>query len=117
MMDPCSMVFKLYQLGSETLWALSFPAVKHGLMNQDSPIGTRLGLIAASYYLPKIQLSPVFAMLADEVGRKPVIAIGVFFMIAGAVLAGASQSVGMFIGSRVLLGTGTVAARKSTKWI
>lgn len=81
-------------------------------MSQNNPTGTSLGLIAASYYLPKIPLSPVFAILTDHAGRKPVIAIGVFFMIAGAVLAGASNSVGMFIGSRVLLGTGTVAARK-----
>lgn len=33
-------------------------------------------------------------------------------MLAGAIVAGLSQSVGMFIGARVLLGVGTVAARK-----
>jgi MFS family permease len=50
--------------------------------------------------------------MTDRYGRKPVIGIGVVFMLAGAILAGVSQSIGMFIGARVLLGVGTVSARK-----
>jgi MFS family permease len=83
------------------------------LTPQDTPTGTKLGLIAASYYLPKIPLAPLFSILTDRYGRRAVIAIGVFFMLAGAIVAGFSYSVAQFIGARVLLGVGTVAARKS----
>jgi MFS family permease len=41
-----------------------------------------------------------------------IIAVGVFFMIAGAIVAGFSYSVAQFIGARVLLGVGTIAARE-----
>ncbi|KAH8928459.1 hexose transport-related protein [Atractiella rhizophila] len=78
-----------------------------------SPKGTRLGLIAATYYLPKIPSAFIVAELTDRYGRKLSLYLGAFFMLAGAIVGGFSQNVGQLMGSRVLLGIGTALAQIS----
>lgn len=96
---------------------------------QGSPAGYSLGLIAASYYLPKIVWSPVVAFLNDRFGRKACIVscgacrrpgdeadslelVGAIFMIAGALLGGLCTNISQLIGSRVMLGIGTATSRQ-----
>lgn len=76
------------------------------------PTGTRLGLIAASYYLPKIPAVFVLAWLVDKFGRKLLLYIGAVFMIGGAIAGGFANNMSQLIGSRILLGFGTVAGRE-----
>jgi MFS family permease len=53
----------------------------------------------------------VIAYLVDKYGRKLTLYLGAVFMLAGALLGGFAQNVGQLMGSRVLLGVGTAAAR------
>lgn len=55
----------------------------------------------------------VIAYLVDKYGRKLTLYLGAVFMLAGALLGGFAQNVGQLMGSRVLLGVGTAAARAS----
>lgn len=86
-----------------------------------------MGLIAATYYLPKIPTTFVVAWFVDRFGRKiPMVSpkafpqraaaetqyIGSLFMIAGAFAGGFAPNVGALMGSRVLLGIGTAFARE-----
>ncbi|KAI5479111.1 hypothetical protein MNV49_004110 [Pseudohyphozyma bogoriensis] len=86
-----------------------YTATRSVLMNH--PAGYDLGLISASYYLPKIPLSFVIPYFCDRFGRKPAVYLGGFFMLAGAIVGGTSHSRGQLIGSRVLLGIGTAVGQ------
>jgi MFS family permease len=55
----------------------------------------------------------VIAYLVDKYGRKLTLYLGAVFMLAGSLLGGFAQNVGQLMGSRVLLGVGTAAARAS----
>ncbi|KAL8277863.1 hypothetical protein RQP46_009682 [Phenoliferia psychrophenolica] len=75
------------------------------------PAGYDLGLISASYYLPKIPSVFILAWIADRFGRKAPIYLGSVFMLAGALLGGFCNSRTQLIGSRILLGIGTASAQ------
>jgi len=87
-----------------SVWS-SVLTVKH------SPAGTRLGLIAATYYLPKIPLTFVIAWIIDKWGRKIALYLGGVLMLAGAFAGGFSNTQAQLMDSRVLLGVGTASAQ------
>lgn len=89
----------------------------NGLQSLDSwesafnyPSGSKLGFLGASQNVGALLSLPIAPFLTDTYGRRCSIFLGVCFMIFGVVLQTASQSVGMFIGARFLIGFGTTFA-------
>ncbi|CAK7212566.1 hypothetical protein SEUCBS140593_001546 [Sporothrix eucalyptigena] len=72
----------------------------------DHPSSSRLGLIAASLFLPAIITSFISSAVNDHWGRKPALAIGSILLIAGGFVNAFANSTGMFIAGRVLIGCG-----------
>ncbi|RSH83785.1 hypothetical protein EHS25_005400 [Saitozyma podzolica] len=103
----------VYSLGYDGSLLNGLQALPEWVRDFDAPTGTRLGLIAATYYLPKIPMTFVIAYLVDKYGRKLTLYLGAVFMLAGSLLGGFAQNVGQLMGSRVLLGVGTAAAQIS----
>ncbi|WWD20487.1 hypothetical protein CI109_104963 [Kwoniella shandongensis] len=101
----------VYSLGYDGSLLNGLQALTEWNRDFGTPSGTKLGLIAASYYLPKIPLTFVIAWMVDKYGRKIGLYCGAFFMLIGAIVGGTSHSVGQLVGSRVLLGVGTAAAQ------
>ncbi|GFZ44381.1 hypothetical protein JCM24511_02103 [Saitozyma sp. JCM 24511] len=96
----------VYSLGYDGSLLTGLQALPEWVKDFDAPSGTRLGLIAATYYLPKIPMTFIIAYLVDKYGRKLTLYLGAVFM-----LGGFAQNVGQLMGSRILLGIGTAAAR------
>ncbi|KIR51742.1 sugar transporter [Cryptococcus gattii Ru294] len=101
----------VYSLGYDGSLLNGLQALTEWNTDFDTPTGTRLGLIAASYYLPKIPLTFVIAWMVDRYGRKIGLYCGALLMFAGALLGGFCQSTAQLVGSRVLLGVGTASAQ------
>ncbi|OCF40544.1 sugar transporter [Kwoniella heveanensis CBS 569] len=101
----------VYSLGYDGSLLNGLQALNEWNRDFDKPTGTKLGLIAASYYLPKIPLTFVIAWMVDRYGRKIGLYCGALFMFAGALLGGFCHSVAQLVGSRILLGVGTAAAQ------
>ncbi|UOH85352.1 hypothetical protein LQV05_002173, partial [Cryptococcus neoformans] len=101
----------VYSLGYDGSLLNGLQALTEWNADFDTPTGTRLGLIAASYYLPKIPLTFVIAWMVDRYGRKIGLYCGALFMFAGALLGGFCHSTAQLVGSRVLLGVGTASAQ------
>ncbi|KAL2131657.1 hypothetical protein VTI74DRAFT_4753 [Chaetomium olivicolor] len=80
----------------------------------DHPEGSMLGLLGALYQIGSLVSMPLVPLLADNFGRKLPIAIGCVIMIVGAVLQGACQNLGTFMGGRALLGFGNSLAQLSS---
>ncbi|OAL33523.1 hypothetical protein AYO20_07209 [Fonsecaea nubica] len=74
------------------------------------PRGALLGIISASYPLGAICSTPISAPISDRFGRRWCIAIGSAIMIAGVVIQTASNTMGVFIGGRVVVGFGITLA-------
>ncbi|KAM0791074.1 hypothetical protein ACM66B_004365 [Microbotryomycetes sp. NB124-2] len=100
----------VYSLGYDGSLLAGLQALPVWQSDFDAPKGTRLGLIAATYYFPKLPGTIFLAWVADKYGRKMVGYIAGVFMLAGAVFGGCAQNVGQLIGSRVFLGFGTAGA-------
>ncbi|KAI5480123.1 putative Lactose permease [Pseudohyphozyma bogoriensis] len=100
-----------YSLGYDGSLLNGLQALPSWTRDFHHPAGYTLGLISASYYLPKIGIAFVVPELCDRWGRKSAIWVGAFFMIAGAIVGGAAHNQGQLIGSRVLLGVGTVTSQ------
>jgi MFS family permease len=68
------------------------------------------------YLLAQAVSVPIYAKLADTIGRKPIILVGVGLFLLGSILAGFAWSMGSLIGFRVLqgLGAGAVAPMSMT---
>ncbi|WWC98969.1 hypothetical protein V866_005863 [Kwoniella sp. B9012] len=101
----------VYSLGYDGSLLNGLQALTEWNKDFGAPTGTKLGLIAASYYLPKIPFTFVIAWMVDRYGRKIGLYIGAVFMFAGALLGGFCHSVSQLVGSRILLGVGTAAAQ------
>ncbi|RSH90472.1 hypothetical protein EHS25_001077 [Saitozyma podzolica] len=71
-----------------------------------SPTGNILGLYAASIFLPSIFTAFIGDYISSRYGRRIAIWIGSVFIIAGALVNGLAKNPGMFIGGRVILGSG-----------
>lgn len=80
----------------------------------DDPRGSQLGLLSALYQIGSLVSIPLVPIIADNLGRKLPIAIGCLFMIAGAVMQGACQNIGTFMGGRAVLGFGNSLAQISS---
>ncbi|KAF4607454.1 hypothetical protein EYR38_001526 [Pleurotus pulmonarius] len=77
-------------------WKLSF----------NNPSGSMLGLLNAIQHIGSLGGYPFSPYLADGLGRRRTVFIGAVLMCMGTVVQTASQSVGMFIGARFLIGFG-----------
>jgi EmrB/QacA subfamily drug resistance transporter len=78
-------------------------------------IASRLGgfslysWVFSSYLLMQAVTTPIFGKLADLYGRKPVFIAGVTIFLAGSLLCGLSQSMGMLVLFRFIQGIGAGA--------
>ncbi|KZS92516.1 hexose transporter [Sistotremastrum niveocremeum HHB9708] len=72
----------------------------------DNPSGGKLGLLNAIQNIGSIATLPIIPYINDGVGRRLTVFIGALIMVAATVIQTASQSVGMFIGARFLIGFG-----------
>ncbi|KKY27432.1 putative hexose transporter [Diplodia seriata] len=70
-------------------------------------------LNTASTFIGAILLSPFAALLINWRGRKCGIYVSALVQIAGTILQGAAQSIGMFIVGRLLIGAGSGLAQTS----
>lgn len=75
------------------------------------PQGSMLGLLGALYQIGSLVSIPIVPLFTDNLGRKIPIAIGCLIMIAGAIVQGTSNSLGSFMGGRVMLGFGNSLAQ------
>ncbi|KDQ27391.1 hypothetical protein PLEOSDRAFT_1041589 [Pleurotus ostreatus PC15] len=71
-----------------------------------TPSGSMLGLLNAMQNIGSLAAYPFSPYLADGLGRKRTVFIGAVIMCIATVIQTASQSVGMFIGARFLIGFG-----------
>ncbi|KAF9051363.1 hexose transporter [Panaeolus papilionaceus] len=75
-----------------------------------SPSGGTLGLFNAIQNIGSLAAYPISPYLADGLGRRTAIFIGASIMCVATALQTASQSFGMFIGARFLIGFGLTFA-------
>ncbi|KAI0483180.1 sugar transporter [Xylariaceae sp. FL0804] len=75
------------------------------------PAGSELGLIVALYQIGSIVSIPFVPIIADRWGRKVPIIIGCVIMIVGAILQGTANTLGAFMGGRVMMGFGNSLAQ------
>ncbi|PLB44157.1 MFS transporter [Aspergillus steynii IBT 23096] len=71
-----------------------------------SPDGALLGVLNASYNLGGLITLPIVPYVNDRFGRKHSITFGSIILVIGVILQSASQNIGMFLASRLILGTG-----------
>ncbi|KAG6897286.1 hypothetical protein C0992_002826 [Termitomyces sp. T32_za158] len=76
----------------------------------NNPTGGRLGLLNAIQNIGSLAAYPFAPYLSDGIGRRPTIFLGAAIMCIATVVQTASQSVGMFIGARFLIGFGLTFA-------
>lgn len=74
------------------------------------PTGGKLGLLNAIQNIGALAAYPFAPYLSDGLGRRPTIFIGAVIMCIATAVQTASQSVGMFIGARFLIGFGLTFA-------
>ncbi|KAG5646741.1 hypothetical protein DXG03_002423 [Asterophora parasitica] len=74
------------------------------------PTGGQLGLLNAIQNIGSLAAYPIAPYLSDGLGRRPAIFIGAVIMCIATAIQTASQSVGMFIGARFLIGFGLTFA-------
>ncbi|KAG6830912.1 hypothetical protein H0H87_006835 [Tephrocybe sp. NHM501043] len=76
----------------------------------NNPTGGKLGLLNAIQNIGSLAAYPFAPYLSDGLGRRPTIFIGAVLMCIATAVQTASQSVGMFIGARFLIGFGLTFA-------
>ncbi|KAK7691062.1 hypothetical protein QCA50_006165 [Cerrena zonata] len=76
----------------------------------DEPDGKTLGLISAAQVIGSVVALPFTPWVSDNLGRRPTLFIGSFVMLAGVALQTAATSIGVFIGSRGIIGFGLTFA-------
>jgi MFS family permease len=77
------------------------------LSDFDNPSGGILGLVTTAQTIGSAGALPIGPYITDRFGRRPPIAIGSLLVIPAAGLQGGAQNLGMFIGSRVVIGIGS----------
>ncbi|KAG9313602.1 hexose transporter [Chiua virens] len=87
-------------LQSLTQWEFAF----------NYPSGGNLGLLNAIQNIGALAAYPFAPYLSDGVGRRRTVWFGAVIMCAAAAIQTASQSIGMFIGARFLIGFGNTFA-------
>ncbi|KAJ7195580.1 general substrate transporter [Mycena haematopus] len=76
----------------------------------DYPTKGKLGLLNAIQTIGSLAGCPFAPYMADGLGRRPTVFFGALIMVIATAVQTASQSVGMFIGSRFLIGFGLTFA-------
>jgi MFS family permease len=69
-----------------------------------------VALIAIAFYLSELVLSPVFGVLCDRIGIRPVMLLGPAFGAIAAVITGLTTSIPILLGTRLLEGSSTAAS-------
>ncbi|KAJ7113157.1 general substrate transporter [Mycena epipterygia] len=75
-----------------------------------TPTKGKLGLLNAIQNIGALAGYPFAPYLSDGIGRKPTVFLGALIMVIATAVQTASQSVGMFIGARFLIGFGLTFA-------
>ncbi|KAJ7136703.1 general substrate transporter [Mycena epipterygia] len=76
----------------------------------DHPTKGKLGLLNAIQNIGALAGYPFAPYLSDGIGRRPTVFVGALIMCLATAVQTASQSVGMFIGARFLIGFGLTFA-------
>ncbi|KAJ7513030.1 general substrate transporter [Mycena galericulata] len=76
----------------------------------DHPANGKLGLLNAIQNIGGLAGYPFAPYFSDGIGRRPTVFIGALIMVIATAVQTASQSVGMFIGARFLIGFGLTFA-------
>ncbi|KAJ7676395.1 general substrate transporter [Mycena rosella] len=74
------------------------------------PTKGKLGLLSSIQNIGALAGYPFAPYLCDGIGRRPTVFIGALMMVIATAIQTASQSVGMFIGARFLIGFGLTFA-------
>jgi MFS family permease len=89
----------------------------HGILDQvlgfgpgEVPSDFAFAIIAASFYVSELVLSPVFGVLSDRLGHWNVMQWGPFFGIVAVVITWATTNVPLIVGTRLLEGSATAAS-------
>ncbi len=89
----------------------------HGILDQilgfgpgEVPSDFAFALIAASFYVSELVLSPIFGVLSDRLGHWKVMQWGPFFGIVAVVITWATTNVPLIVGTRLLEGSATAAS-------
>lgn len=69
-----------------------------------------VALIAVTFYLTELGLSPLFGVLCDRIGIRPIMLLGPAFGAAAAVITGLTTSIPILLGTRLLEGASTAAS-------
>jgi MFS family permease len=69
-----------------------------------------VSLVAIFFYATELTLSPAFGILADRIGRKPVMQLGPIFGGLAATLTGLTAFLPLLLGTRILEGASTAAS-------
>ncbi|KAJ6626175.1 hexose transporter [Mycena sp. CBHHK59/15] len=75
-----------------------------------NPTKGKLGLLGSIQNIGALAGYPFAPYLADGIGRRPTVFLGALIMVIATAIQTASQSVGMFIGARFLIGFGLTFA-------
>src|SRR5262245_1883116 len=70
--------------------------------------GADLGLLVGAFMLPGLLLSIPGGVLAQRVGDKPTVLLGIALMIAGGLLSGLAVSYRLLLAGRVVSGIGAI---------
>ena len=81
-----------------------------GLPRSPVPDAFAFGLIAATFYLSELVLSPVFGVLSDRRGHWQVMQWGPFFGLIAVVITWATVNLPLILGTRLLEGAATAAS-------
>jgi EmrB/QacA subfamily drug resistance transporter len=69
------------------------------------------GWVGAAYLLASTATMPVYGKLADRIGRKPVLLLGLLLFMAGSLACGLATTIGQLIAFRALQGLGAGAVQ------
>jgi MFS family permease len=69
-----------------------------------------LATITLAFYVTELIGSPIFGIIADRVGRKPVMLLGPLFGLAAVLLTPFAATIPLLIGTRLLEGSSTAAS-------
>ncbi len=84
-----------------------FDLPKHG-GPEVAPV--EVAFVAIAFYLTELLLSPVFGVLCDRIGIRPIMLLGPAFGAAAAVITGLTTSIPLLLGTRLLEGASTAAS-------
>lgn len=89
-------------------------SVSHWKEYFGNPTAQELGLFNAIQSIGAFCAIPLAPYVADGLGRKAGIIVGAIIVLVGAILQTCTQNLGMFVGSRFLVGFGTTFAQTAS---